>query len=321
MRGKKHIVVQNASIKYEFDIKRNITILKGDSATGKTVLISMIQEYLINGTDSGVELLCEVQCRVLTGNLWKEQLEGVSNTIVFIDEGNAFVKSAEFASAIKKTDNYYVIVTRESLETLPISVDEIYGIRSSKKYGGLAPVYHEFYHIYDVGKYEKYPIRPEKLIVEDANAGYEFFTAVSPDIMCETAYGKSNIFNILSAEKIETHTLIIADGAAFGSQMNRIERFFKNNPFLHLYLPESFEWVLLKAGIIKDLKLKVILDNPFEYIESAEYFSWEQYFTSLLVKVTKDSYLQYSKKKLNQNYLQPTIKEQVIHSMKGIEFE
>jgi hypothetical protein len=33
-----------------------------------------------------------------------------------------------------------VIVTRESLEALPISVDEIYGIKSSGKYGGLAPV-------------------------------------------------------------------------------------------------------------------------------------------------------------------------------------
>ena len=76
--------------------------------------------------------------------------------------------------------------------------------------------------------------------------------------MCETAYGKSNIFNILSEKKIETHTLIVADGAAFGSQMNRIERFFKNNPFLHLYLPESFEWVLLKAGIIKGSKLSCL---------------------------------------------------------------
>ena len=221
-------------------------------------MISMIQEYLVNGPDSGVELSCEVQCRVLTGNLWKEQLKRISNTIVFIDEGNAFVKSTEFASEIKKTDNYYVIVTRESLETLPISVDEIYGIRSSKKYGVLTPVYHEFYHIYDVGRYEEYPIRPRRLIVEDANSGYEFFAAVSPKIMCETAYGKSNIFNILSEKKIETHTLIVADGAAFGSQMNRIERFFKNNPFLHLYLPESFEWVLLKAGIIKGSKLSCL---------------------------------------------------------------
>lgn len=149
MRGIHHIIVQNGSLKYEFDIKRNITILKGDSATGKTTLIEMIQEYLVNGNDSGVNLICDVPCRVLTGNLWKEQLAGVQNSIVFIDEGNRFVKSSEFAEAIKKSSNYYVIVTRENLEMLPISVDEIYGIRSSGKYGSLIPVYHEFYRIYN----------------------------------------------------------------------------------------------------------------------------------------------------------------------------
>jgi hypothetical protein len=36
------------------------------------------------------------------------------------------------------------------LEMLPISVDEIYGIRSSGKYGTLTPVNHEFYRIYDL---------------------------------------------------------------------------------------------------------------------------------------------------------------------------
>jgi hypothetical protein len=58
-----------------------------------------------------------------------------------------------------------VIVTRESLETLPISVDEIYGIKSSGKYGGLEPVYQEFYKVYEVGKKEKYPVLPEKLLL------------------------------------------------------------------------------------------------------------------------------------------------------------
>lgn len=49
MYGIHHVIVQNGNLKYEFDIKRNITILKGDSASGKTTLIEMIQEYLING--------------------------------------------------------------------------------------------------------------------------------------------------------------------------------------------------------------------------------------------------------------------------------
>lgn len=321
MHGIHHVIVQNGNLKYEFDIKRNITILKGDSASGKTTLVEMIQEYLVNGIDSGVNLSCDVECRIFTGNLWKEQLRETKNSIVFIDEGNRFVKSLEFAEAIKKTSNYYVIVTRENLEMLPISVDEIYGIRSSGKYGSLVPVYHEFYRIYDFGKSERYPLRPESMIIEDSNSGYEFFSSISENVPCISAKGKSNIFHILCEKKFDRHTLIIADGAVFGSQINRIERFVKENKFLHLYLPESFEWLLLNSGILKQPKIKDILMHTAEYIESERYFSWEQYFTELLVQNTKDSYLKYSKKKLNPNYLQPVIKKNIIDSIEKIVFD
>ena len=50
----------------------------------------------------------------------------------------------DFADAVKHSDNYYVIVTRESLPALPYSVDEIYGIKSSGKYGTLQKTYQEF---------------------------------------------------------------------------------------------------------------------------------------------------------------------------------
>lgn len=45
MKGKHKIVVKNNRLHYEFEIKRNITIIKGDSATGKTTLINMIRQF------------------------------------------------------------------------------------------------------------------------------------------------------------------------------------------------------------------------------------------------------------------------------------
>ena len=56
MKGTHKIIVQNKSIRYNFEIKRNITIIKGDSATGKTALVDMIREHFENGASSGVEL-------------------------------------------------------------------------------------------------------------------------------------------------------------------------------------------------------------------------------------------------------------------------
>ena len=67
----------------------------------------------------------------------------------FIDEGNAFIYTTEFARAVQQSNNYYVIVTREGLVNLPYSVEEIYGIRESGKYASIKRTYNAFYHIYD----------------------------------------------------------------------------------------------------------------------------------------------------------------------------
>lgn len=58
-----------------------------------------------------MELACDKKCYVLEGSLWKEQLSAMQDSIVFIDEGNEFIKTVEFADTIQKTDNYYVIVS------------------------------------------------------------------------------------------------------------------------------------------------------------------------------------------------------------------
>ena len=56
MKGKHQIVVQNKRIHFSFSVKRNITLIKGDSATGKTTLFSMIEEYDRLGNDSGIQV-------------------------------------------------------------------------------------------------------------------------------------------------------------------------------------------------------------------------------------------------------------------------
>ena len=38
MKGTHRIIVQNKRIRYDFEIKRNITVIRGNSATGKTAL-------------------------------------------------------------------------------------------------------------------------------------------------------------------------------------------------------------------------------------------------------------------------------------------
>jgi hypothetical protein len=49
-----------------------------------------------------------------------------------VDEGAKFINTEEFASAIKNSDNYYVLITRQDLCNLPYSIHEIYELNTDK---------------------------------------------------------------------------------------------------------------------------------------------------------------------------------------------
>ena len=317
MRGKHRVIVQNNRLHYEFEIKRNITIIRGDSATGKTTLINMLRQAENLGNSSGIEVSCDVPCRILEGSNWKLILEHTENSIFFIDEENVFVHTVEFASCVKDSGSYFVLITRENLYGLPYSVEEIYGIHPAGKYQNTRKIYQQMYQIYS--KFQNLPVHPDKIIVEDSNSGYEFFNTIGQEnnILCESAGGKSNIFSKLQSIGQET-VCVIADGAAIGPEMNRLYEITERKSNIVLYFPESFEWLILKSGLVTDGDIKTILQEPEAYIESKDYFSWERYFTKLLIERTQDTYLQYQKTKLNPVYLHDKIKHTIISVMQGI---
>ena len=323
MIGSHRISVQNKRIRYDFTIRRNLTIIRGDSATGKTTLIDMIQEYYENGSASGIQLHSDKECVVLSGRDWEAKLSIMKDSIVFIDEGNEFIFTNAFAAHIQNTDNYYVFVTREAIPSLPYSIEEIYGIRKSGKYGTLKQTYNEFFHLYH-SQNDQAIIHPQIVITEDSNAGYQFFQELShtAQFKCESAGGKSNIFaTVLKtiAADSDQKTLVIADGAAFGAEMEKFSHLLTNYKNLTLYLPESFEWMILQSGAVDDSKIREILHSPSEYIDSQKYFSWERFFTALLIDRTQNTYLKYAKKTLNTTYLNEKIREKILNVMEKVE--
>lgn len=315
MTGRHRILIQNKNLQYDFEVVRNITIIRGDSATGKTTLIDMIGQYERDGDHSGINLMCDKKCTVLSGLRWKDNLETISDSIVFIDENDRFIVSKDFAEAVKNSDNYYVLITRDNLYNLPYSVEEIYGIHASGRYMDVRKTYNELYRIYSTDIADTNPI-PHYIIVEDSNSGYEFFKALSDPkkIKCVSAQGRSNIYHLLLNEKYEL-PLIIADGAAFGCEMNKISELIGQGRKAILYLPESFEWLILKSGLIDGKRVDNILNAPENNIESNEYFSWERYFTKLLTSETEGTYLHYSKEKLNDVFLHAKEKAAIINAM------
>ena len=68
MLGKHHVIVETAGLKYSFEIRRNITIIQGDSATGKTTLIELLADYKHRGEGQGITVSSDVPVYVYTGD-------------------------------------------------------------------------------------------------------------------------------------------------------------------------------------------------------------------------------------------------------------
>ncbi len=308
MIGVQKVVVSNRYAKFEFELHRNITIVRGDSGTGKTTLYSMIADYTRLGDASGVNVSCAKKCVALVDIDWKNQLQSISDSIVFIDEGSVFLASEDFAEAIKGSDNYYVIFNREGLHCLPYSVEEIYEIKTSGKYHSLVKMFKaDKKHFYYRGK------KPEAkkyttMLTEDSKSGYQFFKRYCEggSAKCESASTKSNIFNWLK-EHINETVFVIADGAAFGSEIDRVMKLGRiQSGSVMLCLPESFEWLILKSGVVHtddSNEIATVLGDPSRYIESSKYFSWENYFEDYLVQITLNTPFQYAKRNINPVYL------------------
>ncbi|MGF0032143.1 hypothetical protein ACQRBN_04145 [Bariatricus sp. SGI.154] len=319
MKGSHRVIIEAKRVKYDFTLTRNITILTGDSASGKTVLIDYIRDYRRYGSESGVMVSCDRECRTLDNEDWEMQLKRITNSIIFIDEGNRFVTSKEFAKLALESDNYFVLATREKMPMLPYSVQEIYGFRESGKYHEAKQKYNEMYHLYGEISAQS-SIEPELVITEDSNSGYDFFAKLSEqkNVNCISANGKSNIIKCLQdSEKTQGTRLIIVDGAAFGSEMKEVYEYLNTVGNVVLYAPKSFEWLLLSSNTIPNANVTEILQEPENYIDSKKYASWERFFTALLIDMTKgDPVWSYSKKKISSVYVSSKVITAVKKMMK-----
>ncbi len=316
MRGKIKIYVKNRHITFSFTLERNVTVITGDSGTGKTKLINMVRDYSELGRSSGVNLRCDKTCIVLEGRNWEQVLADTHNSVVFVEESTRFLTSQAFAQAMKKSNNYYILVTREPLPQIPYSIDCIKQIIKNNSKPKLDSIYKNI-RVKEISSF-LYDI----VITEDSKSGFQLFTKATEKhkIKCISAGGKSGILPLLN-KYTDKKILVIADASALGSEIRELVRFREiSNNKIDFFLPESFEWLILKSAVFAgNNHIKNILTEPVDYIESQEFFSWEQFFTSLLVEETKNSpQLQYpaNKSKLPAGYQTDANIESIINAMK-----
>ena len=147
------ISIQSKRLEYAFQIRKKITFISGDSATGKTKMVSLINSFgnpsvkinVSNGFDfisiseSEFSKFVKHANRRIHENQYSSLKEywddkdnfPIADSVIVIDD-ETFVESSEFAAFVNADKyNYYIIINRTQLAKISDSMHEVYTLKTS----------------------------------------------------------------------------------------------------------------------------------------------------------------------------------------------
>ena len=285
MVGSKHIKIWDNKSSYDLTLKRRITIIIGDSATGKSKLVDLVSNKDINpgvrySSNCGFSSLGRVKAL-------DAELEANNHSVLFVDEDTGLFLNSQFLDLVFKYDIWFVFITRkDNILNLPYSVKEVYQLKSSGKYHTIIPYY-------DLSRVNSKQNK-DWIITEDSKSGKEFFKKLGYDVL--SAGGNDSLVKYINRSRCT----FVVDSANFGRQMYSFYELAVLGK-IDLVLPESFEYMLLKSSMFKnDKEVQDVLSNTQDYVTS-EFKTWENFYEYFLDKILKKYRKEgYSKSRLSE---------------------
>lgn len=309
MRGEQSIELYGRNLHYYISLKRNITILQGNSGIGKTTLYEKINECNTRKGSTRFSMKSSAPVYALSGNytLDNAAVSTIRNSIFVIDEGAEYLNTQLLASMILGSSNYFLIISRHPLPMLPYSYHSIYTLETRFESDTYITEMREVFSNGNVTSIDS-------IITEDSNSGRQMFKACYNIVEDTELTGNSNLATEIEKRDANTSILVFADGAALGPYINLLSELIhtRNNKMV-LWAPESFEYVLLTSGIVYRGDVQKILESPENEIESSLFKSWEVFFTWLVKDImSKYPNREYSKNRLKDWYISEENKNKFI---------
>lgn len=278
MRGIQKIYVNLNNMEYNIVLYRNITIIRGDSGTGKTTFYNLLRRYRQEGAKTRVKLKSTAPVIPVTDDIEQAVtvIKANTNSILIFDEDTALFNKREFVDAVTNSSNYFVFITRKTLFSIPYSINEIYEMTTCSV--GNVSV-HTLNRIYR----DLYNRGCDSVITEDSSSGRELLSRLFniEDTMGGNGSIRAEALRVAKYSK----PLAIVDGAAFGPFIDDLYRDFISAGKGSLWAPESFEYLLLLSKIVWRQDVGVILENPSDQISSELFLTWERFFTWLVTDI------------------------------------
>lgn len=316
MKGRHSISIISRKASYHLVLERKVSILKGNSGTGKSSLIRLISEYLEYGKKSGVKVAVDSSASlgVLTNSSdWETVLSTVKNRVLFVDEDVDYIYTEAFQKELWGADCYVVIISRSGMFTgIPYAIFGIYELITEKNGENTATSMYQLYEEYDrVNNYDF-------ILTEDSNSGFEMakYAFGNDNIEVSSAGGNSSVLEMLIKRgRSYKNVCVNVDGAAFGAYIEPVLKYSEMRGDILVSAPESFEYVILN---FTDVKRCLSTDcgellRTYDYCEGTIYSTWEQFYENLLSQVTSENFgFVYSKRKLNHWFMNRKCAEQYV---------
>lgn len=293
MVGRYKLEINGLKVKYKIAIERQITIIKGDSGTGKSTLWKVVSEAL-KGSKGYSSNMIEKIYTLDELSPWEMLIKTLKNKIIFIDENSRYVYSSDFTEVAQRSDNYFVIISRRSLDNMVYSYKSIYELKTNKN-NGICETELIYKFRDNIGN--NTVNNHNMVICEDRKSGYQMMKLIIDNSHLETASGKDNIAIKIGSNRDKIY-YVIADGAGFGNCIESIVALFNEGVRMTLLLDESFEKMILDYPVFYNM-CKKKLDETFMFCDTKLFKSYERYYTYLLNEICKKLYnKQYSKSRL-----------------------
>ena len=118
MQSSVHIHIECHRCSYDFTLRKSVTVLADDGASGKSAL------YRLLSSRAGIDIStsCDAELIPLTEFTWRAVLEYGKNKrqIFFTDEYHHFALTKEFADLFMQTGCYLVMITRDTPKFLKL---------------------------------------------------------------------------------------------------------------------------------------------------------------------------------------------------------
>lgn len=264
--------IYSANGVYKLDLVRSVTVLQGDSGTGKSYMVNLVSQYTRDGKASGIRIECErkvVSALEIDDN--ETYFSKRQGYVVILDEDVLLSDTRHLQEVARRNDCWLVFITRRSkLGFISTSVKSVLRLVRNGKMFTTVPAYNfDMPHRYDFG-----------LVTEDSSTGNEFINLVAP---ADKLGGKDKLST--RGNNLYYHTYFM-DGAAFSAQMASYYEAYRDGR-LDFILPECFEEVLLHSPIFSNNGyVKCVLDDPENNgANNVGMFTWETFYEEVIGKV------------------------------------